>query len=1336
MKKLTTLLLLTLLPLMASAYDAQVDGIYYNLNTSTKEAELASCGIKYTGSVTIPESFTYDGVRYSVTTIGYKAFTGCSDLTSVTIPSSVTSIGEEAFNGCSGLTSVTIPSSVTSIGEEAFNGCSGLTSVTIPNSVTNIGISAFFYCDGLKEVTIGNSVTTIGSNAFSYCSDLTSVTIPSSVTSIGEKAFYECSSLTEVTINSDAIVSKGYQENSPISSIFGSQVKEYIIGEGVTSIGHRIFTGCSNLTSVTIPSSVTSIGNWAFGNCSGLTSVTIPNRVTSIGSCAFYQCYSLTEMTIPDNVISIKSYAFTGCSGLTSVTIPSSVTTIGEEAFLSCSNLTSVTINSDAIVSKEYQENSPISSIFGSQVKEYIIGEGVTSIGHRIFTGCSNLTSVTIPSSVTLIGNRAFYGCSGLTSVTIPNSVTNIGISAFFHCDGLKKVTIGNSVTAIGNYAFYECLSLTSVTIPSSVTSIGEEAFLYCSNLTLITCKATSVPSTGNNAFDYIPLSSATLYVPEASVAAYKATAPWSDFGTIKPMGDEESIYIETDVTANFPTDWQGWNGATGYTATQFAPMVTTNDGRRVQVCEKFNDSSAATGTVFFRTLTGLTNGTYRIELYGAASSTKGRDTNISSDMTADDEGDETAVYLYAKTPSGTVKQYIPVHWATSFSEVATAVLNGVEVTDGTIEIGMYSEKKFTNWHVVQIKGVTALVDAEEMHTNALQTAQASLADGAYTNVVGEERTALAQTIRQYSTVTEQTSGAYQTAINALVAATSAFTNAKVSYDEWAHFKNLSFPYASAEKKTAAETAAAANPTNAADAVSKAESLATLFRSYAESSALLEGVDGATDMTSYIKNPKAESAIVSSEWQTVFGNDSGGSINIQNNQPWTDASGNTTHKYFDGGDWESSAWDVTLQQEITLPAGKYQLTAIGRSASDVELTLFAGNNIVEMPHIGSVGGLFNLGWEQTSVEFELADESTVKIGVRGVTNVIHNWMSFSDFRLVKFPETIIETGIAINETNFPDENFRNWILSQDYGSDGVLTDAEIAGITSIDVRSLNIKNLQGIEFFTALTEFSCYGNQLTSLDISKNTALTELSCGNNQLTSLDVSKNTALKELQCHYNQLTSIDVSKNTALTKLYCYGNKLTSLDVSQNTALKTLHYYQNQIKGEAMDALIASLPTVSDGTMRVIYNENEQNVMTTTQVAAANAKGWTPYYYYGGWWEYTGSEPEPEPAKKCATPTIRITEGKLHFSCETEGVTYVSHVEMPASFDGDSDDIILPKVKVTVYAHKDGYEDSDIAMKEIIIGSASGIRGDLNGDGTVSMPDAMFIVNKILNGKFPDE
>ena len=176
----------------------------------------------------------------------------------------MTSIGTSAFSGCSGLTSVSIPNSVTSIGTSAFSGCSGLTSFTIPNKVTAIELSTFNNCSSLTSIIIPDGVTSIGSYAFSDCGSLTSVSIPNSVTSIDGYTFYNCSGLTSVTI-----------------------------GNSVTSIGAYTFYNCSSLTSIIIPDGVTSIGFSSFEGCSSLYSVTIGSAVTTIASKAFYDCFKL-----------------------------------------------------------------------------------------------------------------------------------------------------------------------------------------------------------------------------------------------------------------------------------------------------------------------------------------------------------------------------------------------------------------------------------------------------------------------------------------------------------------------------------------------------------------------------------------------------------------------------------------------------------------------------------------------------------------------------------------------------------------------------------------------------------------------------------------------------------------------------------------------------------------------------------------------------------------------------------------------------------------------------------------------------------------------------------
>ena len=247
------------------------------------------------------------------------------------------------YNG--GAETVVIPDtidgkSVTSIGRRAFEGCTNLKSITIPNSVTEMGRRAFSGCSSLTGIAIPDSVTEIGKYAFDGCKSLTSITIPDGVTSIGDGAFYNCSSLTEIKVaseNSNYVSVNGVLYNKDKTTIIcypaGKKGNNYKIPDGVTEIGSIAFSRCSSLTSVTIPNSVTSIGSGAFNGCTSLTRVTIPNSVTKIGWNAFSDCTSLTSITIPNSVISIDWYAFRGCTSLKSITIPNSVTSIGKNAF-------------------------------------------------------------------------------------------------------------------------------------------------------------------------------------------------------------------------------------------------------------------------------------------------------------------------------------------------------------------------------------------------------------------------------------------------------------------------------------------------------------------------------------------------------------------------------------------------------------------------------------------------------------------------------------------------------------------------------------------------------------------------------------------------------------------------------------------------------------------------------------------------------------------------------------------------------------------------------------------------------------------------------------------
>ncbi len=500
-------------------------------------------------------------IPQGVTKIGYGAFLNCSGMIEITIPSSVTSatvsfigcggkaninceiddqyfhsakftevviddsvtwIGDYAFYDCTSLTSVIIGDSVTSIGSEAFYNCTSLTSITIPNSVTSIGSAAFENCTSLTSVTIPNGVTEIRGSAFADCSSLSSITIPDSVTEIGNYAFEYCTSLKEVYYNGNLsawckIDFDGYNANPMCHGaklyLNGIELTEVTIPSEMTEIKDCTFSGCTSLTSVTIHNRVSQIGSSAFCGCTSLTSVTIGKRVTSIGDYAFKGCTSLTNIIIPENVNYIGRGAFFNCTSLTSVTIPDSVTSIRDEAFENCTSLKEVYYTGDLSAWCKIGFIDSYSNPMYNGAKLYLNGV--------------ELTEVTFPSDITTIKNYLFIGCTSLTSVTIGDSVTEIGLGAFANCSSLTSVIIHDSVTEIGYYAFYNCTSLTSVTIPDSVTSIGDYAFGDCTSLKEVYCKPTTPPSGDYGMFGY-NASGLKIYVPRASVDAYKAASGWS----------------------------------------------------------------------------------------------------------------------------------------------------------------------------------------------------------------------------------------------------------------------------------------------------------------------------------------------------------------------------------------------------------------------------------------------------------------------------------------------------------------------------------------------------------------------------------------------------------------------------------------------------------------------------------------------------------------------------------------------------------------------------------------------------------------------------------------
>lgn len=406
------------------------------------------------GNLIIPSTVSYGGNTYTVIAIWTRAFSNCTGLTSVSIPSSIRLIGPYAFYSCDGLSgTITIPANETyymSIYKGAFASCMGLTSLVISEDA---------YC-------------TIEENAFQYCTNLASVTIPASVTQIGNGAFYYCNQL-------NAVYYTGSLEQW-CGITFADRWANPLY------YANNLYINNTLLTDLVIPNSVTQIGDYIFAGAECLTSLTIHNAVTVIDTGAFYECSGLTSLSIPNSVTAIRQSAFYGCTGLCYVSVPSSVTSVGSNAFYGVGfvhyedeEFEDVGYYEDYLI---YEDSATLIGCCKSAEGEIVIPSTVRWIGQRCFKNCSGITSVIIPNSVRYINEETFSGCTNLTSVTIGSSVSNIKEEAFWGCSNLAEIHSLNPVApTLGTDVFVNVSSSIPVYIPcgSSMVYYGRWQYFY-----------------------------------------------------------------------------------------------------------------------------------------------------------------------------------------------------------------------------------------------------------------------------------------------------------------------------------------------------------------------------------------------------------------------------------------------------------------------------------------------------------------------------------------------------------------------------------------------------------------------------------------------------------------------------------------------------------------------------------------------------------------------------------------------------------------------------------------------------------------------------------------
>lgn len=449
-----------------------------------------------------------------------------------------------------------------------------------------------------------------------------------------------------------------------------------------------------------------------------------------------------------------------------------------------------------------------------------------------------------------------------------------------------------------------------------------------------------------------------------------------------------EGASAENPIVTPFVVNGTFTDNVSGWTCTGGFQNQTRASNQQGDFTVPFfeNWDGAAKVNKMFQTIKNIPNGTYKLKI--AAFVNILDDPNDSQFVFANDD----KVYLTTGVPT--------------FYEVWTVL------TTNNMEIGLEQTEAIANWMGIDNVTLTyygegdvieaAKVAAPKANWNeALAAAKAALADEANKNVTGDEKTALEAEIAKAEPTTAE---GYDEATSALNAAKNTFTAAAANYNAFADAvatADVTLPYADPSLKLDTDLY---EPATATEAQSYASEIYTALRKYYESNAKAEAVTTAVEMTEKIQNPDATDKNNGWTW-------TGSKNEPRNTESWTDSQGKNDYMYFDGGNWGGTGWTTTMEQTISVPAGKYLLTAKGRSSEGVTLTMSVGENSVELPHVGASGNVFDRGWNDGYVEFE-TDGEDATILVTATTTGYQQWFSVGDFRLVQLEEIQVEMATA------------------------------------------------------------------------------------------------------------------------------------------------------------------------------------------------------------------------------------------------------------------------------------------------------------------------------------
>lgn len=551
----------------------EYDSENYTYTQNVKDVCINSTSCNSEEEVVIPGEISYDGKKYSVTSLE-SVFSGNKIIEKVTIPKTVTSLNS-TFQDCSALSEVVNTSQLKSV-NGAFSNCSSLRTIDL-SSCETVGPSSFGGCSQLENVVL-KVCKRIEYDAFSKygnsnsCQKLKSVGDISHCESIGSSAFSDCSSLTSVDLSScKTIGSSSFSGCSALESVGSTKL--------LTNIPESAFGGCSNLQSIDL-SNCTSIGRYAFSGCSKIIQLNL-KKCMYISSYAFSYC-GLEEIDLTAVKV-IEANAFASCRKLAKVTGLRLIKSLPDDTFNRCCKLSTIDLSGIESLGEYCMRGTAIESINLQNLKNWnsdvfaeckqltnvVLPESLTSIPVRAFYRCDKLSTIDL-SHCTVIGGGAFYRCTSLThidlsSVTLLESVKGRNyysngdkeyilpddvFGSFTDCKNLTSVSL-SCCKKIGDRAFKGCTSLEKIILPETVTNLGWECFdgtIMVTSMAIVPPVITFNTDLSSNMMGEFML----VNVPEASLDSYKSANYWKDMAKrIFPIGTKFDYDVTTEAQSS-----------------------------------------------------------------------------------------------------------------------------------------------------------------------------------------------------------------------------------------------------------------------------------------------------------------------------------------------------------------------------------------------------------------------------------------------------------------------------------------------------------------------------------------------------------------------------------------------------------------------------------------------------------------------------------------------------------------------------------------------------------------------------------------------------------------